>query len=260
MALDSPVAGERPVVLLVGAAHGIGRATALQLIARQVRLAACDIDMAALEALRAELPPGSDALLQRADVTSASSLAELVQAVTERFGRIDVAICNAGGMISLVHEGQVSSNVRRFTDIPREDWKKIVDLNLYGVLNMTHAVLPGMLERGRGRLVFVASVSGLVGSPGLSVYSAAKGGVIAFAKSMARELGENGISVNCVAPGGIATRAFTTGSASVSKRLERVAVKRLGEPEEVANVITYMATEAPDYLTGETVSVSGGPP
>jgi NAD(P)-dependent dehydrogenase (short-subunit alcohol dehydrogenase family) len=117
-----------------------------------------------------------------------------------------------------------------------------------------------MAARGRGRMVYVASVSGLVGSPGLAVYSAAKGGVIAFAKSMARELGENGISVNCVAPGGIATRAFSTGSASVSKRLERVALGRLGQPEEVANVITYMALDAPPYLTGETVSVSGGPP
>ncbi|MBN9412168.1 MAG: SDR family oxidoreductase [Burkholderiales bacterium] len=251
---------ESPTVLLIGAAHGIGRAAALQLAARGAKLAACDIDVAGLESLKAELPAGAQVLLQQADVTSAESLAGFVAATEARFGPIDSAICNAGGMISLVHEGQVASNVRRFADTPPADWKKIVDLNLYGVLNMTHAVLPGMAARGRGRMVYVASVSGLVGSPGLAVYSAAKGGVIAFAKSMARELGENGISVNCVAPGGIATRAFSTGSASVSKRLERVALGRLGQPEEVANVITYMALDAPPYLTGETVSVSGGPP
>jgi NAD(P)-dependent dehydrogenase (short-subunit alcohol dehydrogenase family) len=253
-------AAEAPVVLLIGAGHGIGRATALLLAQRGAKLAACDIDTGALDSLRAELPADSVALLRRADVTSAESLAAFVAETGAQLGAIDAAVCNAGGMISLVHEGQVASNVRRFADTPPADWKKIVDLNLYGVLNMTHAVLPGMQARGRGRLVFVASVSGLVGSPGLSVYSAAKGGVIAFAKSMARELGEAGISVNCVAPGGIATRAFSTGDASVSKRLERVALGRLGQPEEVANVITYMALDAPAYLSGETVSVSGGPP
>jgi NAD(P)-dependent dehydrogenase (short-subunit alcohol dehydrogenase family) len=252
--------GARKVVLLVGAAHGIGKAIALMAVSGGHALAACDIDQAGLDALRAELPPGSDALLLRADVTSAQSLGEFVAQGARKFGRIDSAIGNAGGMISLVHEGQVTSNIRRFMDMPTADWQKVVNLNLYGALNLAHAVLPGMIERGQGRLVFVASVSGLVGSPGLSVYAAAKGGVIAFAKSIARELGENGISVNCVAPGGIATRAFPAGSPSIQKRLERVPMKRLGLPEEVANVVMYMATDAPAYLTGEVVSVSGGPP
>ena len=249
-----------PVVLLVGAAHGIGRAAALNLIARGVALAACDIDPAGLDSLRDELPANAKVLLQHADVTSMASLRAFVDASLARFGRIDTAICNAGGMISLVHEGQVKSNIRRFLDIPREDWQKILDLNLHGAMNLAYAVLPSMVERGQGRLVLVASASGLVGSPGLSVYSAAKGGVIAFAKAIARELGESGISVNCVAPGGIATRAFPPGSPSAEKRLERIALRRLGQPEEVANVMTYLALDAPDYLSGECVAVSGGPP
>lgn len=252
--------GGRKIVLLAGAAHGIGRATALLAASRGHALAACDNDKAGLDALRGELPPGSDALLVRADVTSAKSLEEFVAATIKKFGRLDSAICNAGGMISLVHEGAVSSNIRRFMETPVEDWQKIVNLNLYGALNLAHAVLPAMIGRGHGRLVFVASVAGLVGSAGIGVYAAAKGGVIAFAKSMARELGENGISVNCVAPGGIATRAFPADSPSSKKRLEQIPLKRLGLPEEVANVVMYMATDAPDYLTGEVVSVSGGPP
>ena len=257
---NSSMSTESKVILLVGTAHGIGRAAALNLIARGVALAACDIDSAGLDALRAELPADAQVLLQRADVTSMTSLRAFVDASLARFGRIDTAICNAGGMISLVHEGQVQTNIRRFLDMPREDWQKIMDLNLHGAMNMAYAVLPSMVERGQGRLVLVASASGLVGSAGLSVYSAAKGGVIAFAKSIARELGESGISVNCVAPGGIATRAFPPGSASVEKRLERIALKRLGQPEEVANVMTYLALDAPDYLTGECVTVAGGPP
>ena len=175
-------------------------------------------------------------------------------------GRIDAAIGNAGGMISLVADGLVEANIRNFLDIPTTDWRAIVDLNLYGSLNLSRAVLPVMVEQGQGRLVLVSSVSGLVGAGGLSIYSAAKGGVIAFAKSLAREFASKGISVNCVAPGGVATRAFPAGSASSGKRLERIAIGRLADPDEVANVIAYLAIEAPQYLVGEVISVSGGPP
>ena len=105
-----------------------------------------------------------------------------------------------------------------------------------------------MVEQGQGRLVLVSSVSGLVGAGGLSIYSAAKGGVIAFAKSLAREFASKGISVNCVAPGGVATRAFPAGSASSGKRLERIAIGRLADPDEVANVIAYLAIEAPNPI------------
>jgi 2-hydroxycyclohexanecarboxyl-CoA dehydrogenase len=252
--------GGRRVLLLAGAAHGIGKAAALMAAARGHALAACDNDEAGLKALEAELPPGSEALLMRADVTAAESMAAFAAAVQAKFGRIDAAICNAGGMISLVHEGAVAANIRRFMDTPVADWQKIVNLNLYGAMNLAHAVLPGMIEAGGGRLVFVSSVSGLVGSAGLAIYAAAKGGVVAFAKSLAREVGENGIVVNCVAPGGIATRAFPAGSASMKNRLERIPLKRLGLPEEVADVILYLAADAPDYLTGEVISVSGGPP
>jgi 2-hydroxycyclohexanecarboxyl-CoA dehydrogenase len=248
----------RPVILLAGAAHGIGRAIAQLVGKRGFTLGACDIDLPALEALRPILP--TDALLVRGDVVQGASMQAFVQAALERFGRIDAVICNAGGMISLVHEGAVAANIRTFRDTPAEDWKAIVDLNLYGPLNVAHAVLPAMLARGQGRIVFVSSVSGISGGAGLSVYSAAKGGVNAFAKALAREVSASGVSVNCVAPGGIATRAFPEGSPSIEKRLRSVAIGRLGQPEEVANVAVYLAADAPQYLTGEVVSVSGGPP
>jgi 2-hydroxycyclohexanecarboxyl-CoA dehydrogenase len=251
---------DRKVIVLAGAAHGIGRAIALRAAAGGHALALCDIDKAGLGALRADLPADCDAMLSAVDVVSHEAVHDFAASVVERFGRIDSAICNAGGMISLVHDGKVAKNIRTFLEIPPADWKSIVDLNLFGVLNLTHAVLPQMIAQGHGRIVMLASVSGLVGNAGLSVYAAAKGGVISFAKSMARELGDSGVSVNCVAPGGVATRAFPTGSASIAKRLEGMSVKRLGEPDEIANVVMYLASEAPAFLTGEVVAVSGGPP
>lgn len=246
------------VLLLVGAAHGIGRAMALQAAERGIRLAACDIDGAALETLRAELP--ANALLKVVDVTQLESVRAFVSDTLTHFGQIDAVISNAGGMISLVHDGKVNANIRQFQDIPTTDWKSIIDLNLYGALNIANAVMPAMLERGNGRIVFVSSVSGLVGGAGLSVYAAAKGGVIAFAKSLAREVSAKGVSINTVAPGGVATRAFPEGSPSIEKRLRSVAIGRLGAPEEIANVAMYLACDAPPYLTGEVISVSGGPP
>lgn len=249
---------ERPVLLLVGAGLGIGRAIARRAAARGIALAACDIDLDALEALRPELAP--DTLLGRVDIVDPGSVQDFVRAAIERFGRIDAVISNAGGMISLVHEGTVAVNIRPFRDIPARDWKPIIDLNLYGPLNVAHAVLPSMLERGRGRIVFISSVSGLTGGAGLSVYAAAKGGVHAFAKSLAREVTAAGVSVNCVAPGAVATRAFPEGSPSIERRLRSVSIGRLGQPEEIAEVAVYVAVDAPAYLSGEIISVSGGPP
>jgi NAD(P)-dependent dehydrogenase (short-subunit alcohol dehydrogenase family) len=248
----------RPVILLVGAALGIGRAIAHLATARGFALAACDIDLGALESLKPELAP--DALVGRADIVDAGSVQAFVRAALERFGRIDAVISNAGGMISLVHEGAVEANIRAFKDIPAGDWKPIIDLNLYGPLNVAHAVLPSMLERGRGRIVFISSVSGLSGGAGLSVYAAAKGAVHAFAKSLAREVTAAGVSVNCIAPGAVATRAFPEGSPSIERRLRSVSIGRLGLPEEIAQVALYVAADAPPYLSGEIIAVSGGPP
>ena len=251
---------ERKIILLAGAALGIGRAVALQAAARGHALALCDLDGAALEALAGELPAGAVVMTRRADVTSLEAIAEFAEAARQRFGRIDAAICNAGGMTSLVHDGHVKTNTKPFAEVAPADWKPVIDLNLYGPMNLAHAVLPDMIARGAGRLILVSSVAGFAGSPGMAVYSAAKGAVIAFTKALAREVAGSGVRVNSVAPGAVATRAFTDNPAAIARRLERVAIGRLGEPGEIAEVILYLAADAPDYLNGETISVSGGPP
>lgn len=249
------------VVLLVGCGHGIGRAAAQIIHERGHILAACDKDTVALAALRDELGGDPDKLMTAAvDVTDIASVAAFADEIVARFGRIDSAICNAGGMISLVAEGTVSTNIRNFLDVPPTDWSKIIDLNLVGPMNVSHAVLPHMVKQGHGRLVLVSSASALVGGAGLAVYAAAKGGVVAFMKSIAREMARSGIAVNSIAPGGVATRAFPKDSPSVAKRTERIAMGRLGEPSEIADVICYVALDAPTYMTAEVISVAGGPP
>jgi len=256
---SDPTAAGRKVVLLVGAAQGIGKATALDILAKGHVLAACDKDLAGLEQLRGEVSESAELFTAPVDITRLDEIEAFARSVHATYSRVDVAICNAGGMISLVADGIVDANIRDFLSIPTDDWQAIIDLNLVGALNLSRAVLPIMVDQGHGKLILVSSASALVGSAGLSVYSAAKGGVIAFTKSLAREFASRGISVMSVAPGGIATRAFPATSASVAKRLERIAIGRMGEPEEIANVLTYLALDAPQYLTGEVISVAGGP-
>ena len=140
---------DRKVVLLAGAAHGIGRAAALRIVGKGHILAACDKDEAGLEQLKTALPAGCDAFLACADITELSAVTEFVNTTKARYGRIDAAIGNAGGMISLVADGLVEANIRNFLDIPTTDWRAIVDLNLYGSLNLSRAVLPVMVEQGQ---------------------------------------------------------------------------------------------------------------
>jgi len=249
------------VVLLIGCGHGIGRAAARMIYERGHVLAAADRDAEALATLGEELGADPARLLTATvDVTDRAAVEAFASDVVEKFGRIDSAICNAGGMISLVANGMVSTNIRNFLEVPPDDWQRVIDLNLVGPMNLSHAVLPHMVRQGHGRLVLVSSASALVGGAGLAVYAAAKGGVVAFMKSIARELAQSGISVNSVAPGGVATRAFPKDSPSVARRTERIAMGRLGEPSEIADVICYVALDAPTYLTAEVISVAGGPP
>jgi NAD(P)-dependent dehydrogenase (short-subunit alcohol dehydrogenase family) len=250
-------------LLITGCAHGIGRAAAVMAAARDVPLALLDLDAAALADLAAELRAADPALAvftATVDVTDAAAVAQAVQDAVAALGVPRAVIANAGGVSSLVVAGTLDRAFTPFTESKPQDWRRIVDLNLFGVLNTAHAAVPVLQGAGRGRIVLVASVAGLVGAPGLAAYAASKGAVIAFGKSLAKELASAGIPVNVVAPGGVATRAFPPGSPGAAKRAERIPMGRLAAPEEVANTLLYFALDAPDYVTGEVLSVSGGPP
>ncbi len=250
-------------LLITGAAHGIGRAAAGMAAARGVKLALLDLDAGALDALRADLlaaQPGLAVLTFAVDVTRPDQVAQAVRDAASRLGGIGAVIANAGGVSSLVAAGELDKAFTPFAETKPTQWRGIVELNLFGVLNTAHAVVPLLREQGAGRLVLVGSVAGLVGAPGLAVYAASKGAVAAFTKSLAKELAPEGITVNSVAPGGVATRAFPPGSEAAKIRAQRIPMQRLAAPEEVANALLYFALDAPDYVTGEILSVSGGPP
>lgn len=241
---------EGKVGLVTGGTGGIGAATCSQLAAEGARVAVCDLDADASAELAADL--GGIGL--ELDVRDEGSIAAAVAATEQRLGPIDVLVNNAGIGGELF-----------FGQTPPEVWDKMLAVNLRGVFAVTHAVLPGMRERGTGAIVNVASEAGRVGSQLAVVYSATKAGVIGFTKALAKESARAGVRVNAVAPGPIdtpmvrAADAFgEIGQRMVQGMIDSTAMKRLGEPDEVAAAIAYLASGEAAYVTGETVGVSGG--
>jgi 2-hydroxycyclohexanecarboxyl-CoA dehydrogenase len=241
---------EGKVALVTGGAGGIGSATASRLAAEGARVAVCDLHGDAARELAADL----GGLAVELDVTSDAAIAEAVAMVERELGPVDVLVNNAGVAGELF-----------FTQTPSEVWDNMLAVNLRGVLAVTHAVLPGMHERGGGAIVNVASEAGRVGSQLAVVYSATKAGVIGFTKALARESARYGVRVNAVAPGPIDTQMVRAaevlgeiGERMVQGMIESTVMKRLGEPDEVAAAIAWLASDEASFVTGETVGVSGG--
>jgi 2-hydroxycyclohexanecarboxyl-CoA dehydrogenase len=232
--------------LVTGGAKGIGEAIARRLAAEGAHVWIGDIDTDGAERVAAETGAEAVAL----DVTDPES----ARAAVETAGRLDVLVNNAG-----------MDEFGFFTDTGPEMWERVIAVNLKGVLACTGAVLPGMQEAGYGRIVNIASEAGRVGSKGSAVYSAAKGGVIAFTKTIARENARFGITANAIAPGPIETpllmRAKELGELGerIIETMKRgTQLRRLGQPEEVAAAVAFLASEEAAYVTGETLGVSGG--
>jgi 2-hydroxycyclohexanecarboxyl-CoA dehydrogenase len=241
---------EGRTAFVTGGVGGIGSATCSRLAAEGARVAICDLHLAPARELAADL--GGIGL--EVDVRSTESIAAAVAATEEQLGPIDVLVNNAGigGEAFFVHT-------------PEEVWDNLISVNLRGVLAVTHAILPGMQERGSGAIVNVASEAGRVGSKMSVVYSATKAGVIGFTKALAKESARKGVRVNAVAPGPIDTQMVRAASALgemgdrfVQGMIDSTEMKRLGEPEEVAAAIAYLASEDASFVTGETLGVSGG--
>lgn len=232
--------------LVTGGAKGIGAATAARLAAEGAEVWVGDVDTEGAERVAGEI--GGRAL--ELDVTARDSAAAALEAT----GTLDVLVNNAG-----------TDEFGFFTYTTPEQWRRVLDVNLGGVLNCTHAALPAMQEAGYGRIVNIASEAGRVGSKGSAVYSAAKGGIIAFTKAIAREGARYGVTANAIAPGPIETpllmgaREFgEIGEKVIETMKEATQLKRLGQPEEVAAAVAYLASAEAAYVTGETLGVSGG--
>jgi 2-hydroxycyclohexanecarboxyl-CoA dehydrogenase len=242
---------EGRVALVTGGASGIGAATARRLGAEGARVAIGDLDEDGAGTVASEV----DGFAVAMDVADAGSVRAAVAAATAAVGPVDVLVNNAG-----------TDRFAFFSNTDEALWDFVLGVNLRGVLAVTHAVLPGMHERGGGAIVNVASEAGRVGSQGSAVYSAAKAGVIGFTKAIALESARYGVRCNAVAPGPIETPLLNTAPRELGELGERLkqgmisatAMRRIGQPEEVAAAIAFLASEDAAYVTGQTINVSGG--
>lgn len=241
-------AGGRRVALVTGATGGIGAATCRRLAATGALVAVTDLDVDAAEALAKEI----DGIALPLDVTSTESCGAAVERLEAEAGPVEVLVNNAG-----------IDEFGYFGDTNEQQWDRIIAVNLRGVIAVTHAALPGLRRTGCGRVVNVASVAGRLGGVVQVVYSATKGGVIAFSKALAREEIRHGMTVNSVAPGPVETPLLDDGLKFLGEKrgkafVENIPMGRAGTADDVARAIEFLASPEAGYLTGVTLPVSGG--
>ena len=243
------------VALVTGAGGGIGAAICKRLAEEGCHVVLFDRDADAARAAGKELQaPGRRISTHVVDITDYHGVSDAVASISADQGGVDILVNNAG-----------MDRFANFLDTEPELWDAIIDVNLRGTLNMHHVVLPGMRDRGWGRVVNIASDAARVGSSMEAVYSACKGGIVSFTKSVARELARSGVRLNVVCPGPTDTpllAQFLEGgedSGKIVKALERaVPMKRIGRPEDIPGIVAFLASDDAEYITGQVISVSGG--
>jgi 2-hydroxycyclohexanecarboxyl-CoA dehydrogenase len=240
---------DEKVALVTGAGGGIGAAIAKSLAAEGAAVAALDRDGSAAEATVQELhAQGARAAAFAADITDSPAIRASVEEVRSTLGPIDVLVNCAGW-----------DKIEPFLDNTEDDWDRIIAINLKGPIVVTRAVLDQMIERGGGRIVNIASDAGRVGSTGEAVYSAAKGGIISFTKTLAREMARHQINVNCVCPGPTDTALLATMDERLRAALDKaIPMRRIAQPDDIAPMVVFLAGDGARYMTGQTISVSGG--
>ena len=238
------------VAIVTGAGSGIGRAVALSLAGEGVRLVATDLNGETAETTATEVTgQGGQAIGMSLDVTDYAQTQAMVRHVLDQFGRVDVLVNCAGAW-----------RVNLFVDSQPDDWAFEVNVCFMGVVNCTRAVLDPMIAQQGGKIVNISSDAGRVGEVRKAVYSGAKAAVIGFSKAVAKEMGRYNIHINCVCPGFTKTPATTE---RLDPELEaRIAklypLRKLGVPEDVAKVVSFLASDGASHVTGQTLSVSGG--
>jgi 2-hydroxycyclohexanecarboxyl-CoA dehydrogenase len=236
------------VAVVTGAGGGIGSAIVAELAAAGASVAAWDLDGAgakqAVEGLES-------AIAVDADITDRASVESALQATEEQIGPVNVLVNNAA-----------IDRIEPFLDSEEPTWERIVAVNFLGTVRCCHVVIPGMVKRGRGAVVCIASDAGRVGSSGEVVYSGTKGGVIAFAKGLAREVAASGVTVNVVSPGPTDTPLLDQVAQASQKLYDGLAravpMRRIGQPADIAPAVAFLASDGASYITGQTLSVSGG--
>jgi 3-oxoacyl-[acyl-carrier protein] reductase len=246
------------VVIVTGAAAGIGRATALRFAQEGCRVAAFDVTEAAGPALVEEIvKAGGEGFFALVNVAESASVAAGVAAVVGRWGRVDVLVSNAGilrdGQLVKWKDGAVAASMSD------EAWEAVIGVNLRGVFLCARAVVPHMIRGGGGVILSAASVVGLYGNFGQTNYVATKAGVIGMTRTWARELGKHKIRVNAVAPGFVATEILKSMPQKVlDNMVEHTPIGRIGAPEDIANAYVWLASDQASFVTGTCLSVDGG--
>ncbi|MBI3528549.1 MAG: 3-oxoacyl-ACP reductase FabG [Betaproteobacteria bacterium] len=237
------------VAIITGSARGIGHATALKFAAEGAKVVVCDLDRKEVDQVVAEIvADGGQAVGFTVNVTDKASIAVMVKGVTDKYGRIDVLVNNAG----VVDDAMF----RKMSD---EQFERVIDINLKGTYNCARAVVDIMIAQNAGVILNASSVVGLYGNFGQTNYSASKFGVIGMAKTWARELGRKGIRANAVCPGFVETMILKSIPEKVMQAMiDRVPLGRLARPEEIANTYAFLASDEASYINGAVIEVSGG--
>ena len=271
MALEIDLSGR--VALVTGGSRGLGRADALTLARAGADVVSADILVESDESADAERygplaqaaraqglvqteatadeirSLGRRALALKCDVTDSEQVASAVQRTVEELGSVDILVNNAG---TLDHVGQIENQVPEF-------WERDLRVNLTGAFNCSRAVWPHLKKRGWGRIVNMASVAGTLGGFGQASYSTTKAGLLGLTKSLALEGARHGITVNAIVPGVIGTEAFHFGNPEMNERMiRRTAMRRAGDPQDIANAIAFLSSDLASYITGVELNVAGG--
>jgi 2-hydroxycyclohexanecarboxyl-CoA dehydrogenase len=261
---------ESKVALVTGGGQGVGRRICLELAAEGSYVVVNDLFAERAEAVAAEInAAGGKAHAAQADICDPAQVQRIVDEAAERIGGIDILVNNAGIVPARREKGGVAPT---FLEMPLEDWKKVVDLNVYGMMYCCRAVLPGMQARRSGKIISIMSEAGRLGESRLAVYSGAKAAMLGFSKAIAREHGRDCINVNVIALGAVSHEGIASGALSPSatpennERLGKMlnaypiarGLGRLCRPEDISGMVAFLASERAAFITGQSVGVSGG--
>ncbi|CAN7744233.1 3-oxoacyl-[acyl-carrier-protein] reductase FabG [compost metagenome] len=246
---------EGKTVIVTGGGGGIGGATCLRFARAGAAVGVLDLNPEAAERVAGQIrEAGGRALALRCDITERASVDAALAAVEQGLGPVDVLVNNAGWDV-----------FKPFIKTEPAQWERLIAINLTGALHMHHAVLPGMIERKRGRIINIASDAARVGSSGEAVYAACKGGLVSFSKTIAREHARHGITVNVVCPGPTETALFEDykqGAGNPEKLVEAftrsIPLGRIGQPDDLPGAVLFFASDDAGFITGQVLSVSGG--
>ncbi len=243
------------VAIVTGGARGIGRGISVTMAKQGAKVAIADLLEEEAKKTAEEIEKlGGKAIAVKTDVTDLEQVKQTVAKVRETFGPIDILVNNAGW-----------DRITPFIKTTPDFWEKVIAINYRGVINFVYAVIPDMMEKNSGRIISIASDAARVGSTGEAVYSGAKGAVISFSKTMARELARNKITVNVICPGPTPTPLVEEMKESdefakkiLSGMEKYIPLRRLGTPEDIAYAVVFFASDEASFITGQTLSVSGG--